>query len=234
MGKRGKLVFKDDKPKKKSHTKKHKSKEGSSRPTEPIPLSSPNIEASLTRTAASSSSSIPAETASATPRIEKGQGTITVSGAVVTGTDTRFTKQLQVGDAILVQTSPSQPEEMRVVTMCLSDTSLSVSSAFSNRIHQLPFSFIPKPKSIRQSQQAKAKQLQQQQQSNIEQQHAFGIYNTSHDAPSSSNRGGTEFVYRQKTEHGSYRIVKEKVDNDKVTRSDLLLLRTKKKSDKYC
>jgi hypothetical protein len=40
-------------------------------------------------------------------------------------------------------------------------------------------------------------------------------------------------VYRERTEHGGYRIRKEIINED-ATRSDLLNMRAKKKSDKYC
>ena len=42
-----------------------------------------------------------------------GRGKIAISGTVVTGYDTKFSADLQVGDAILVN------NEMRVITMCL-------------------------------------------------------------------------------------------------------------------
>jgi uncharacterized protein YchJ len=43
-----------------------------------------------------------------------------------------------------------------------------------------------------------------------------------------------ELVYREKTEHGNYRIQRVKVDGSKTTRGDLLQMRSKKKADKYC
>jgi len=45
------------------------------------------------------------------------------------------------------------------------------------------------------------------------------------------NKG--EIVYREKTSQGSYRIRKEHATTD-MSRSDLLAVRAKKKSDRYC
>ena len=42
-----------------------------------------------------------------------------------------------------------------------------------------------------------------------------------------------EIMYREKTEHGSYRIMREQTDVE-MSRSDLLSFRAKKKSDRYC
>ena len=151
-----------------------------------------------------------------TPAIQNGKGQITTSGTVVTGHNgTQFLRQLRVGDAILVQ------GEMRVVTMCLSDISVNLSSAFSsNYVQPTSYQFICKPRE-KQSKQTteKLQQLQEEEQSKS----AAGSY-------ASSNR---ELVYREKTEQGSYRFVKKTLDHE-ATRGDLLEMRTKKLSDKYC
>lgn len=67
---------------------------------------------------------------------------------------------------------------------------------------------------------------------------AFGIYNTSGGGGRASEKGdgdGQELVYRERTEHGGYRIRREVIrDGNRVTRTDLLDMRTQKKSDKYC
>jgi hypothetical protein len=56
---------------------------------------------------------------------------------------------------------------------------------------------------------------------------AFGTY--------ASGGTGTTFTYREKKggTYGGYRIVSEKLDAAK-SRTDLLEMRSKKKSDKYC
>ena len=69
----------------------------------------------------------------------------------------------------------------------------------------------------------------------IESNHAFDIYKGNGGSSSSGKTGSSELVYREKTEHGSYRIKRVQVDGTTpVDRGDLLYMRTKKKSDKYC
>ena len=191
-------------------------------------------------------------TPTTTPAMQKGTGTITTSGTVVMGHDTIFQSEIQVGDAILVtilvegdanenenanengnerpSSSPSSQqqqqqqrlrEEMRIVTMRLSNQSLNLSSAFSRDIqYPTSFSYIRKPKDIRRERQQREeiqrRTLQEQQA------HAFGTYASQQ-----------QLIYREKTETGSYRIKREEA-SDAKSRGDLLELRAKKTSDKYC
>lgn len=146
------------------------------------------------------------------PKIHKGTGKITSSGTVVTGHGTQFQREINVGDAILVG------PEMRVVTMRLSDASINLSTAFtSNLSRPSDFQYIHKPRSTQSKKSGdKAGQLKQEEQA------AFGTFNSNN-----------ELIYHEKTEHGSYRIKRQKVEGD-VTRTDLLAMRLKKTSDKYC
>lgn len=154
--------------------------------------------------------------APAPPTIRQGTGHISTSGTVVSGIDTRFERELSVGDALMVQFPTGQ--EMRVVTMRLSDTSLNLSSAFSqNLVQPVAFEYIAKPKAA--SRTGKDSSLPTNATNS-----ASGIYE-------SSTAG--EVVYREKTEHGSYRIKRMQVQGD-VSRTDMLHMRAKKKSDKYC
>lgn len=208
MGGRGKLVFKGE-TKKKKHKVKHDKKTA---PDAPGNLVLP--VASLSKPAPTTTQPIPQQ-----PQIRRGTGRITTSGSVVTGIDTRFTKEINVGDAIVVDVD-GQPE-MRVVTMRLSDQSLNLSSAFSQSLATpASFSYIAKPRDV--TREAKQAQRQAQVESQEEKERACGSY-----------AGEKELVYREKTEHGSYRIKRAKVEGD-VTRGDLLEMRAKKKSDKYC
>ncbi|KAL7442927.1 hypothetical protein ACHAXM_008617 [Skeletonema potamos] len=153
------------------------------------------------------------------PQIHQGQGTITTSSTVVTGHGTSFKTQLHVGDALLAQTSKGQ--EMRVIKMVLSPISISISSAFSSDLKTpTPFKFINKPRDIKREKEANAAKARMEQEE-VEQR-AMGTY---------GNNG--EIVYRERTEHGSYRIRREQATTD-MTRSDLLSVRAKKKSDRYC
>ena len=45
--------------------------------------------------------------------------------------------------------------------------------------------------------------------------------------------GEKEIIYREKTANGGYRIRKEKATTE-MSRSDLMAVRAKKKSDRYC
>ena len=156
--------------------------------------------------------------------IQVGEGKIISSGTVITGISTKFQSCLNSGDAIIVEIpcSGKLQQEMRVITMRLSDTSAAISTAFSNDL-KVPtsFSFIQKPKDVR-AEEISAKKKEAMTKEEIER-HAFGTYG-----------GGAEFVYRERTEHGSYRIKKEELPIHSLNRSELLDRRAKKTSDKYC
>mmetsp|Transcript_32296 Transcript_32296/g.47604 ORF Transcript_32296/g.47604 Transcript_32296/m.47604 type:complete len:240 (-) Transcript_32296:181-900(-) len=153
------------------------------------------------------------------PQISQGQGTITTSSTVVTGHGTSFKTQLHVGDALLAQTSKGQ--EMRVIQMVLSPISISISSAFTSDLKTpTQFKYINKPRDVTRESQAKVAKARMEQEE-VEQR-AMGTY---------GNKG--EIIYRERTEHGSYRIKREQATTD-MTRSDLLSVRAKKKSDRYC
>jgi len=224
MGKRGALVFKGESIKKKKKKSKHGKKE-----TDPVPV--PTSEASSRKPAPAPASSA----AAAPPQLLQGTGQITTSGTVVMGVGTRFTKEIAVGDALVVG------EEMRVVTMRLSDVSLNLSSGFQKKNYATPVSFryIRKPRHQEDEDLAVAASAREK--AAMEEQHAFGIYKgggraaaaATASASSSASSSTNELVYREKTEHGSYRIKRVKVDGSK-DRADLLEMRTKKKSDKYC
>lgn len=223
MGK-GKLIFKGDKVKSK---KKKKSK-----------FSSKDLDvvADTQRSAVGDSQvleqkikSTPQQQASSKPVIREGKGLITVSGTVIMGHDTKFNSCLNSGDAILVQIpskdGQSSREEMRVLTMRLSDTSASISSAFSHDLkHPTSFKYITKPRNL-QKERAEKEKKEKLTKEEIERS-AFGTYK-------SGDSSSKELVYRERTEHGSYRIRRETVDSNS-TRSDLLQMRSQKKSDKFC
>ena len=221
---RGALVFKgDDRPKKKKKKVKHHAAntDGASSTTlantssSSDPVAARNPEAPTRASSAKESASSSA--AATAPKIMKGTGTLTTSGTVVTGYETRFLKELAVGNALLIGT------EMRVVTMSLSNSSVNVSSAFSqNYGTPVSFQYIPKPKTTGSS--TREEELAAKER--MEQQNVSGTY--------ASNN---ELVYREPTANGSYRIVKKKLsvkDGDMVSRGDLLEMRAKRKSDKYC
>ncbi|GAX27419.1 hypothetical protein FisN_23Hu117 [Fistulifera solaris] len=206
---RGQLVFKGEATKKAKKKVKHDRKQdadvvGAAVVKNPLPKYEPGVAK------AKNGSSVPP------PTIEDGIGQITSSGTVIMGHGTSFMNTLSVGDAILVQIDENSPPEMRVITMCLSNTSINLSSSFSRSLTTpTSFQYIRKPKVSGQSRAAKTK-LEQD-----DHERASGF------------QGSNVLVYRESTETGSYRIKKETVAGD-VSRTHLLEMRAKKKSDKYC
>jgi len=154
------------------------------------------------------------------PQVQKGQGLITSSATVITGHGTAFKNELRVGDAILVRNQKGS-DEMRIITMVLSNASASISSAFTSDLRNpTQFNYINKPRDDKREMAAKAEKARLEKEE-VEQR-AMGTY---------GNKG--EIVYREKTEHGGYRIRKEKATTE-MSRSDLLAARAGKKSDRYC
>ncbi|CAB9509588.1 Eukaryotic family of unknown function (DUF1754) [Seminavis robusta] len=205
---RGKLVFKGDDAKKK---KKKKAKHSSSKGDE--------TSVSVSTVAAAASVASAPTTTAAVPQMVTGSGKITTSGTVVTGHGTKFGKEIAAGDALIVMENGQQ--QMRVVTMRLSDISLNLSSAFGTSF-KTPTSYkvIRKPRDD-----AKLKRLQAEQDSlskKEQEELASGTFGSNE-----------EFVYRVRTETGNYRIKREKTSNSS-TRTDMLDMRSKKTSDKYC
>ena len=222
---RGLLVFKGEKPKKKKKKSKHERSDGHEASSEPATVKAPPPPSSspfLSSSAAVQSKSIaPAKSATSsapTPKIHTGRGSITTSGTVVTGHDTKFTKELRQGDALLVQIG--QQDEMRVITMLLSDGSINLSSAFSqNLVQPTTFRYISKPRNVqREAKQAREKATREA---------------VEEEAKASGTGSAQELVYRERTSHGSYRIHRQQLGSE-MSREELLNLRSKKASDKYC
>jgi len=158
-------------------------------------------------------------------KIETGVGRITSSGTTIYGHFTAFTDQLAVGDAIIVQHPQTLVEETKAVRMVLSNTSISVSSAFSSDlISTTAFRFAKAPKAAQADVDEEA--ARKREKANHAEKEAVGTY---------ASDGGTMFTYRVKKEGaaGGYRIVSERT-NGEVTRGDLLDMRAKKKADRHC
>ena len=124
--------------------------------------------------------------------------------------------------AIIVKINNS--EEMRIVKMRLSDISISISTPFSHDLTKpTPFTYIARPKDYEAEKKADLKRKRGEKE-DLERL-AFGTY-------SGKNN---QLVYREKTEHGSYRIRREVLDDGAdVSRGTLLKMRTTRKSDKFC
>ena len=174
------------------------------------------------------------------PQIVVGRGKITVSGTVVTGYETKFNSDVRVGDALLVQ------NEMRVITMRLSDISLNLSSPFSPSVvtsKPISYSYICKPRDVTRDSEQEQRKAAIEKAADIERhQNAFASITTgiSTNAVSAvgldSNDTNNTVVYRERTEHGNYRIKQMKIADGSVitNRSEMLDIRSRKTSDKYC
>lgn len=209
MAKKGQLLFKGDKPKKKSKSKKRKVREDGK----------DFVQINDHKSASSKKIN------NNEPTIQMGTGRITSSGTVVSGLGTKFEKEISVGDAIVVTFPDNQnTEEMRVVTMRLSNTSLNLSTAFSENLREArKFRYICKPRNAEQEHR-KERQRQSEKVKEIEKS-SFDLY---------CGTGGNTLIYREKTETGSYRVKQQELSSSQATRGDLLALRSKKTSDKYC
>jgi hypothetical protein len=228
MGK-GQLLFKGEKAKKKTKKSKHSSSNENdvttrSSATVVVDRSGETRPSSVEQ--ASLSRPHNATPIAAAPAIKTGTGKITTSGTVVTGYDTRFEKELNPGDAIMCKVE-NGTEELRVVTMRLSNVSMNLSTAFSTNL-KVPSAFqcIRKPRDL-QKEKAEA-QKRSMETLNDQKTHAFDLY------------GNESLVYREKTENGSYRIKQEPLNAANSgpatlrSRGDLLEMRAKKTSDKFC
>jgi hypothetical protein len=233
---RGKLVFKgqgNDKARNGKPKKPPSPINATGVPADAVAQAAPSVSLAAV-TAAPPASKTPSaaesRTSAESPKILLGTGLITLSGTIVTGHKTRFLREVNVGDALLVKhqgaagNGPS--EEMRVVTMRVSDTSLNLSSPFSEPVSNMQFYYIPKPRNA--AHETRLENKKRMREAKDEEAKASGLYGTT-----------DEFIYREKTQHGSYRIQHIKLDTsatggEALSRGELLDMRTKKKSDKYC
>jgi hypothetical protein len=152
------------------------------------------------------------------PTLTLGAGKITTSGTVVMGVQgTKFMKEFKAGDAIVVG------REMRVVKMRLSDISLNLSSAFSHSLSiPTPFHYVTKPRNEVEEIAIKQKHLKELEEEKGRT--AFG----------SLYKQSDTLVYREKSTTGTSYVIRSQTLGHNATRSSLLDMRSKKKSDKYC
>ena len=217
----GKLIFKGDSSKKKKKTKK-------------ITSSSSAYSSGVTHTSNNSNVGIHMRKSDendvddSMPMLHTGTGLITSSGTTIMGLSgngsTTFSSDFRAGDAIVVQHPESGIEEMRVVKMVLSDVSCSISSAFSTDLKApTSFQYIHAPKDD-----AKERRIEEEKmiQDKAELDRvAFGTY---------ASAGQKELVYREKSSTGTSYVIRRETLDKEVSRGELLAMRTKKKSDKFC
>mmetsp|Transcript_324 Transcript_324/g.370 ORF Transcript_324/g.370 Transcript_324/m.370 type:complete len:239 (-) Transcript_324:1602-2318(-) len=162
------------------------------------------------------------------PVRQKGTGRILTSGTTIHGMNgTQLSKELSHGDVILVRHPTSLVEEIRVVTMVLSDVSASLSSAFSSDLSTaVSFEYMKKPKEKVDKTKLKKQKLKDREE---EEKAAYGTYATA----------GRTITYRARkggtNASGGYHIVTETLKQGKeISREELLDLRCKKKGDRNC
>ena len=213
--KSNKLVFKGDTDKKKKKKRKR----------ERDAVDESNLEHGLSDTGAVEEAD---EQIDEEISIVTGTGRMTSSGCTIYGHGTKFSDELSVGDAIIVMHPTSLMEETKIVTLVLSNVSISVSSTFSSDlISTTSFRYVKAPKSARQKEETEEQKEQKKRTMARESEEAaFGIY---------AGNGGQTFTYRTKNPGaaGTYKIVTEKNSSVK-TREEMLDMRTKKKADRFC
>ena len=159
--------------------------------------------------------------------IVTGTGRITSSGCTIYGHATQFSNELSVGDAIIVTHPSSLADETKIVTLVLSNVSMSVSSTFStDLISTSSFRYVKAPKAAEREETEEDKKLKKRMVARESEEAAFGIY---------AGNGGETFTYRTKNAGaaGTYTIVTEK-NSKKKTREEMLEMRSKKKADRFC
>lgn len=149
----------------------------------------------------------------------KGSGTVAVSGSIVTGRSTSFKSQIRPGDAVILRNPSSGKDEMRVVTAVVSDTSLSVSSTFPfGGGSGFDYWFVNRP---RHGDDAKDRDGLRE-----------GSLQEATDKACGVSKDGVVEI-RVKNNSGGYKIIKEMV-GEGLNREDMIEMRSKRKSDKYC
>ena len=143
------------------------------------------------------------------------------------GYESLFMNELAVGDALVITHPKTLTDETRIVKMVLSNVSISISSPFStDLVTTCTFRYISAPK-VEESDDVKRAAEKKMKVSRED--HAVGDY---------AGSGGTTLVYRRKKEgnvggSNGYHIVTERLTEEK-TRSELLEMRSKYKSDRHC
>jgi hypothetical protein len=160
--------------------------------------------------------------------VAAGTGRLSSSGTAVRGHDgTQFMNELRAGDAVVITHPTTLTEETRIVTMVLSDVSISISSAFSSDlVSTTSFRFVAAPRVERTEED---KERERMERSVRREDGAVGDY---------AGGGGKTLVYRTRKKgavggSNGWHIVTEQLTEAK-TRTELLEMRSKYKSDRHC
>ncbi|GMH57859.1 hypothetical protein TrST_g5889 [Triparma strigata] len=177
---------------------------------------------SSSKHASSSSASTSSASSSSQRSMSKtlGVGHVLHSGSVVTGLETKFQRQLSPGDALILQNPSTGKDEMRVIRLIVSDTNLSLSSGytFSGGGGSSRYWYVSAPKAEKTEEEREREQASQ--------------FNLTSDKASGATGNGTVEI-RVKNGSGGYNLIREKV-KEGMSREEMLGMRTKKKSDKFC
>lgn len=153
-----------------------------------------------------------------------GTGSIMSSGVTVMGSaGTRFKAELAVGDAIEVLHPRSGVPEVRVVKMVVGDASMGINAPFSSDLASpQSFHILKLPKAIKSAEEERADLAKRRAD---EERGATGRYGSGSD--------GRTYTYREQLSGGSYRVRTVALNGEK-SREELLDMRAKLKSDKFC
>jgi hypothetical protein len=152
-----------------------------------------------------------------------GSGTLITSGSTVMGSGTLFSKEVAVGDAIEVTHPKTGVTEIRIVKMVLSNVSMGLNSAFTSDLATpVPYHVLKLPKAIVTPEMAAAAASKSKVD---EEKSAYGRYG--------ADASGKTFTYRERLSGGSYRVRSVATERS-MTREELLDMRAKVKSDKFC
>ena len=179
-------------------------------------------------------------------KILNGSGLILTSKTTVHGFNTKFTKELNINDAIIVNIKDYinknneiqiiDKNETKIIKMILSDTSLGISSSFSNDIKiKSEFQYVNVLPDLDVNT-IKTKEINQTNKLIIDEEKALGTY---------ASKNGTEIVYHERKKGsnatGGYKIIRKTIvssssssSSSSLSRELLLQKRTKAKSDRYC
>ena len=158
--------------------------------------------------------------------INDGTGRLVSSGTTIHGYETSFLRELDVGDAVIVKHPTTLVDETKIVKMVLSDVSISISSAFStDLVSKTEFRYVKAPKDHESPEEKteKRKRLAADRQAT-----ALGDY------------GGeaTTFIYQTRKQGqigGANGWITHRSNlSDPKSRSELLDMRSKFKSDRHC
>mmetsp|Transcript_32210 Transcript_32210/g.102660 ORF Transcript_32210/g.102660 Transcript_32210/m.102660 type:complete len:208 (-) Transcript_32210:721-1344(-) len=159
--------------------------------------------------------------------VHRGTGRLSSSGTTVRGYETTFLRELRPGDAVIVSHPTSLVDETKLVTMVLSDVSIAVSSAFStDLVSTCAFRFVQAP---REQETDERKQQRLTALADDREDTALGDY---------AGRGGSTLVYQERKKGqiggGNGWITVKRTLGERKSRTELLEMRSKFKSDRHC